>query len=100
MGDLLISVAEIRYRHDLVRLCHKFYFCPFQMKIPHIDEERAVCVTYPGLCLGFSVLGVAGSRSQKMFWSHAVARIIFLGLVGLQGHAPLENFEKTVFRIG
>ena len=39
-GDLLISVAEIRYRHDLVRLCHKFYFCPFQMKIPHIDEEK------------------------------------------------------------
>ena len=39
-GYLLISVAEIRYRHDLVRLCHKFYFCPFQMKIPHIDEEK------------------------------------------------------------
>ena len=39
-GYLLISVAEIRYRNDLVRLCHKFYFCPFQMKIPHIDEEK------------------------------------------------------------
>ena len=39
-GDLLISVTEIRYRHDLVRLCHKFYFCPFQIKIPHIDEEK------------------------------------------------------------
>ena len=39
-GYLLISVAEIRYRHDLVRLCNKFYFCPFQMKIPHIDEEK------------------------------------------------------------
>ena len=37
-GYFLISVAEIRYRHDLVRLCHKFYFC--QMKIPHIDEEK------------------------------------------------------------
>ena len=70
-GYLLISVAEIRYRHDLVRLCHKFYFCPFQMKIPHID----VCVTYPGLCLGFFVWG--GSRSQKNFWSHAAARKIF-----------------------
>ena len=33
-------VSEIRYRHDLVRLCHKFYFCPFQMKMPHIDEEK------------------------------------------------------------
>ena len=39
-GGGLISVAEIKYRHDLVRLCHKFYFCPFQMKIPHIDEEK------------------------------------------------------------
>ena len=37
---LLISVAEIRYRNDMVGLCHKFYFCPFQMKIPHIDEEK------------------------------------------------------------
>ena len=54
-GYLLISIAEIRYRHDLVRLCHKFYFCGFRMKIPHIDEDRAVCVTYPGLCLGVFV---------------------------------------------
>ena len=36
-GGFLISVAEIRYRHDLVRLCHKFHFSPFQMKIPYID---------------------------------------------------------------
>ena len=51
-GDFLISVAEIRYRHDLVRLCHKFHFCPFQMKIPHIDEEKEMyCVSYRGLCL-------------------------------------------------
>ena len=62
-GYLLISIAEIRYRHDLVRLCHKFYFCAFRMKILHIDEDRAVCITYPGLCLGFFVLGVGGSRS-------------------------------------
>ena len=64
-GYFLISVAEIRYRHDLVRLCHKF---PFQMKISHIDEEKELCcVSYPGLCLGFFVLGVGGSRSQKIF---------------------------------
>ena len=49
-GDLLISVAEIRYRHDLVRLCHKFYFCPFQMKIPHIDEEKS-CMRYLSIAL-------------------------------------------------
>ena len=67
-GDFLISVAEIRYRHDLVRLRHKFHFCPFQMKIPYIDEEKELyCVSYPGLCLGFFVLGVGGSRSQKLF---------------------------------
>ena len=45
-GYLLISVAELRYRHaSLVRLCHKFYFCPFQMKILHIDEEKS-CMRY------------------------------------------------------
>ena len=50
----LISVAEIRYKHDLVRLCHKFHFCPFQMKVPHIDEEKELYyVSYPELCLGF-----------------------------------------------
>ena len=39
-GGRGVFVAEIRYKHDLVRLCHKFYFCPFQMKMPHIDEEK------------------------------------------------------------
>ena len=59
-GGILISVAEIR--------CHKFHFCPFQMKIPHIDEEREMyCVRYRGLCLGFFVLRVRGSLSQKIF---------------------------------
>ena len=72
MGYFLISVAEIRYRHDLVRLCHKFHFCPFQMKIPHIDEEKEMhCVSYRGLCLGFFVL-----RVPNNFWSHAAAKSI------------------------
>ena len=96
-GYLLISVAEIRYSYDLVRLCHKFYFCFFQMKIPHIDEEKEL---YAGLCLGFFVLGVGESRSQKKFWSHAAARKIFLGLVGGPGTCSLKNFEKIVFRNG
>ena len=57
--DFFISVAEIRYRHDLVRLCHKFHFCPFQMKISRIDEEKELyCVSYPGLCLGFLFWGL------------------------------------------
>ena len=67
-GYFLISVAGIRYRHDLVRLCHKFHFCPFHMKIAHIDEEKEMyCVSYRGLCPGFFVLRVRGSRSQKFF---------------------------------
>ena len=67
-GYFLISVAEIRYRHDLVRLCHEFHFSPFQMKIPHIDEEKQLyCISYRGLCLGFFVLRVRGSQSQKLF---------------------------------
>ena len=66
-GDFLISVAEIRYGHDLVRLCHKFHFCPFQMKIPHIDEEKELyCVSYPGLCLGFCFGGL-GESKLKIF---------------------------------
>ena len=48
-GYFLISVAEIRYRHNLVRLFHKFHFCPFQMKIPHIDEEKELCFLFWGL---------------------------------------------------
>ena len=87
-GGLLISVAEIRYRHDLVRLCHKFYFCAVQMIIPHTDEERAVCVTYPGLCLGFFVLGVGGSRSQKTFGATQKARKFFRARRGSRGMLP------------
>ena len=65
-GYFLISVVEIRYRHDLVRLCHKFHFCPFQMKIPHIDEEKELyCVSYRGLCLGFFGLRVRGVDPKK-----------------------------------
>ena len=67
-GYFLISAAEIRFRHDLVRLSHKFHFCLFQMKIPHIDEEKELySVSYQGLCLGLFVLMVRGSRSQKIF---------------------------------
>ena len=99
-GSFLISFAEIRYRHDLVRLCHKFHFCPFQMKIPHIDEEKELCsVSYPGLCLGFFVLGVGGSRSQKFLESRSGEKN-FLGLVGGPGACSPEHFEKIIFRIG
>ena len=40
-GDFFISVAEIRYRHDLVRLCHKFHFCPFQMKVRVLMRKKS-----------------------------------------------------------
>ena len=89
-GYLLISVAKFRYRQDLVRLCHKFYFCAFQMKIPHIDQERAVCLTYPGLCLGFFALGVGGSRSQKIFGATQRREIFFRACRGSRGMLPLK----------
>ena len=44
-------------------------------------------------CLG-------GESILKKFLSHASASKIFLGLLGVLGHAPLENFENIVFRIG
>ena len=71
---MLISVAEIRYRHDFVRLCHKFYFCPFQMKIPHIDEEKELYALSRALSRFFVWGGVdprkifgATQRREKFF---------------------------------
>ena len=61
---LLISVGEIRYIHDLARLCHKFYFCPFQMKIPHVDEEKEL---YALPIQGLFVFGVGGVDPKKNF---------------------------------
>ena len=74
-GHLLISVAEIRYRHDLVGLCHKFHFCPFQMKIPHIDEEKGL-------------------------YALAVQDFLFWGLGGVDPKKCLEprSGEKNFFR--
>ena len=89
-GDLLMSVAEIRYRHDLVMLCHKFYFCPFQMKIPHIDEEKeAVCVNYPGLCLGiFLFWGLEGVDPKKFLEPRSGEKIFFRARRGSRGMLP------------
>ena len=88
-GYFLISVAEIRYRHDLVRLCHKFHFCPFQMKIPQIDEEKELCcVSFPGLWLGFFVLGVGGSRSEKLLEPRSSEKKIFRARRGSRGMLP------------
>ena len=64
----------------MVRLCHKLYFCPFQMKIAHIDEEKN-CMLSRALS-GIFCFGDWGSRSQKHFESHTAARKMFLGLVG------------------
>ena len=85
----MIPAAEIRYRHDLVWLCHKFHFCPFQMKIPHIDEEKELCcVSHPGLCLGFSVLGVGGKRSQKFLEPRSGEKNVFRTRRGSRGMPP------------
>ena len=75
-GGGALFVAEIRYRHDLVRLCRKFHFCPFQMKMPHIDEEQEMyALPIQGSVQDFLFGG--GSRSQKNIWSHAAARKFF-----------------------
>ena len=92
-GAFFISVAEIRYRHDLVRLCHKFHFCHFQMKISRIDEEKELYCVNPGLCLGFLFWGL-GESIPKNFRSHAAARKNFLGLVGVQGHTLLKILKR------
>ena len=99
-GYFLISVAEISYRHDLVRLCHKFHFCPFRMKIPHIDEENELyCVSYPGLCLGFFVLRVGGVDPKNFLELRSGEKNFFRARRGSRACSP-ENFGKIVFRIG
>ena len=96
--DFFISVAEIRYRHDLVRLCHKFHFCPFQMKISRIDEEKELySVSYPGLCLGFLFWGLGGV--DQILEPRSGEKKIFRARRGPGACSP-ENFEKIMFRIG
>ena len=77
---LLISVAEIRYIHDLVIL-----FLSFSDKnLSCWWGKRAVYVTCPEtFCFGDW-----GSRSQKNFWSHAVARNFFRACRGLDACSP------------
>ena len=90
---LLISVAEIRYRHDLVRLCHKFYFCPFQMKIPRIDEEKELYALHiQGSVWDFFVWGE--ESIQKNFWSHATARKFFRACRGSRGMLPQKSLKR------
>ena len=87
-GYLLISVAELRYRHDLVRLCHEFYFCPFQMKIPHVDEEEELyALPIQGYVWDFLFLGL-GESIPKNFCSHAAARKFFRACRGLRACSP------------
>ena len=93
-GYFLISVAEIRYRHDLVRLCHKFDFCPFQMKIPHIDEEKSCAALLSRALSRIFCFGGWGESIPKNFWSQAAARKFFLGLVGGPGACSLENLKR------
>ena len=83
-GYLLISVAELRYRHDLVRLCHKFNFCP---KIPHIDEEKSR-MRYLSWALSriFLFWRLGRVDPKKIFGVTQQRRENFFR--GSQGHAP------------
>ena len=64
-----------------VRLCHKFNFCPFQMKIPHSDEKKKLyALPIQGSVWYFLFWGLGGVDPKK-FLSHAAARKFFLGLV-------------------
>ena len=88
-GDFFISVAEIRYRHD-----HKFHFCPFEMKISRIDEEKELyCVSYPGLCLGFLFWGLGGVDSKKFLEPRRSEKKFFRARRGPGACSP-ENFER------
>ena len=99
-GYLLISVAEIRYRHHLVGLCHKFYFCPFQMKIPHIDEEKELyALPIQGSVWDF-LFGGRESIPEKFLEPRSGEKTFFRACRGVQYHAPTERFENIVFRIG
>ena len=85
-GYFFISVAEIRYRHDLVRLCHNVHFCPFQMKIPHIDEEkRAVLRQLSRALSSIFCFGGWGESIPKNFWSQVAARKLFRARRGSRG---------------
>ena len=91
-GYMLISVAELRYRHDLVRLYHKFYFCPFQMKIPHIDEEKELYVLpIQGSAYDFLFWGLGEVDPKKFLEPRRVVKN-FLGLVGGPGACSPGKF--------
>ena len=72
------------------KMCHKVR----KFQLDSLGRFRMVRVLSRIFCLG-------GSRSLKIFWSHAAVRKnYFRPSRGVQGHAPQENFEKTVFRVG
>ena len=58
----------------MVRLCHKFYFCPFQMKMPHIDEEKELYALPIQGSVQDLLFGGGGESIVETFWSHAEAR--------------------------
>ena len=97
-GYLLISVTEFKYRHDLVRLCRKFYFCPFQMKILHIDAKKELyALPIQGSVQDFLFWGLGGVDPKKIFGA-TQRRENFLGLVGVQGFVSVsvQDWLKSI----
>ena len=55
---------------------------------------------YSGFYLGFFVWRGGESILKKIFESRGGEKKIFRPSTGVRGHAPPENFENIVFRIG
>ena len=51
-------------------------------------RKRAVCVSYPGLCLGFFVLGLGGVNPQKFLGPRSGVKNFFRARRGSGGMLP------------
>ena len=92
---MLISVAELRYRHNLVRLYHKFYFCPFQIKIPHIDEEKELYVLpIQGSVYDFLFWGLGEVDPKKILEPRRVVKKFFRACRGSGGMLPRKILKR------
>ena len=92
---LLVSVAEIRYIHDVVRLRHKFNFCPFQMKIPHSDEEKELyALPIQGSVWYFLFWGLGGVDPKKLLEPRSGEKKFFRACRGSRRMLPRKSLNR------